>query len=216
MNNPSKQSSLENPVYHDDHQPEEVGPQRMIYRLAKVEGPNDCGLWPVRSMYDRGMMFDVGLYVRPNEKLLISLSDTICLWGRVVWSGDGRCGVAFDRPIRHGEVMGQLIAEQESERYRPLRLTVSCLGQLLTEEQWLKVEVVSLSQNGAEIAVTGALKVGAGVDLALRDGLRRSGIIRWTRNGEAGVQLKSPFAISDLESVRYFGCRLAGRSQPTD
>ena len=215
MNSSSESRPCENRTRADDHQREAISSQRMIYRLVKVERSTDCGLWPVRSMYDRGMMFDVAVSVRPNERLLISLSDTIRLRGRVVWSGDGRCGVAFDRPIRHGDVMAQLIAEQESEHYRPLRLTVSCPGQLLLGARWVKVDVTSLSRDGATIANAGRVNVGDRIDLALRDGLQRSGIIRWARRGEAGVDLRPSFAIPELENVRYFGCRLSGRPQPT-
>ena len=37
-----------------------------VYRVAKVQSANDTGLWRVKNMSDRGMLFESGAAVAPN------------------------------------------------------------------------------------------------------------------------------------------------------
>src|SRR3546814_1678492 len=83
-----------------------------VHRVAKVVRQDDKGLWRVRNMSNRGMLFEVDVPVSPNERLTIILSDAIRLTGRVMWSGDGRCGIVFDEPVHIGELLRALVAEQ--------------------------------------------------------------------------------------------------------
>jgi hypothetical protein len=181
-----------------------------IYRVAKILRAEDAGLWRVKNMSDRGMLFATDAAITPNEKLEIVLSETIILSGRVVWSGDGQCGVLFDQPICAGETLRQLVAEREAKDYRPLRLEVRCPAKLLIEAEERTIVVTSISQFGVGFACEDGLQEGARVDLALADNGWRRGNIRWIRDGVAGLCLASPFALSELESVRSFGCDVIG------
>lgn len=173
-----------------------------VYRVAKVRRADDTGLWRVKNMSDRGMLFECGAAVAPNEKLEIALSETVILTGWVAWSGDGKCGVAFDKPIRAAELLRDLVAERETDRYRPLRLPVCFPAKLLVEAEEIEIAVTSLSQCGVGITCTRELQKAAQVDIALADGVWRPGNIRWVQDGAAGICLASAFALSELESVR--------------
>lgn len=173
-----------------------------VYRVAKVQSANDTGLWRVKNMSDRGMLFESGAAVAPNEKLEIALSETVILTGWVAWSGDGKCGVAFDKPIRAADLLRELVAERETDRYRHLRLPVCFPAKLLVEAQEREITVTSLSQFGVGITYKGQLREAAQVDLALADGVWRPGNVRWVQDGAAGICLASAFALSDLESVK--------------
>lgn len=181
-----------------------------IYRVAKILRADDAGLWRVKNMSDRGMLLATDAAITPNEKLQIVLSETITLSGRVVWSGDGQCGVMFDQPICAGETLRQLVAERETKNYRPLRLQVRCPARLLVESDEKAIVVTSISQFGIGFAHEQELPEAARVDLALTDSRWRSGTIRWSHDGMAGLCLASPFALPELESVRSFGCDVHG------
>lgn len=176
-----------------------------VYRVAMVRRADDAGLWRVKNMSDRGMLFECGAAVAPNEILEISLSETVKLTGWVAWSGDGKCGIAFNKPIRAAELLRELVAERETDRYRHLRLSVCFPAKLLVHAQEQNITVTSLSQFGVGIACNGELQQAAQVNLALADGVWRPGNVRWVRDGAAGICLASAFALSDLESVKTFG-----------
>jgi len=129
------------------------------------------GLWRVRNMPGRGMLLETDAALDPNEKLKIALSDGIILCGRFVWSGDGRCGVAFNQPICVGEGLRQLVAARESESYRPLRLRVRCPARLMIEEKQIDIMVTSISQFGIGFEHQSELPEAATVDLVLADGV---------------------------------------------
>ena len=175
-----------------------------VYRVAKVRRAGDTGLWRVKNMSDRGMLFESGAAVAPNEKLEIALSETVILTGWVAWSGDGKCGVAFDKPIRAAELLRELVAERETDRYRHLRIPVCFAAKLLVDGEEREIVVTSLSQFGVGITYKGDLRETALVHVALADGVWRPGNVRWVRDEAAGLCLASAFALSDLESVKKY------------
>jgi len=175
-----------------------------VYRMAKVLRADDVGLWRVRNMSDRGMLLETDATVAPNERLKIALSESVILPGRVVWSDEGRCGIAFDTSISVAAVLQQLVAEREADGYRPLRLRVHCPARLLAEAVEREIIVTSISQCGVGFTYEGALPDAANVHVALANGVWRGGYVRWLRDGTAGLRLASPFAPSELESVRGF------------
>jgi len=175
-----------------------------VYRIAAVEREGDAGFWRVRNISDNGMMLAASVEVTPGERLQIALSDTARLTGEVVWAESGRCGVAFDTPINAAELLKQLAAEQKASSYRAPRLAVRSHATIVTDEGSREVNVVNLSQQGAGLAHEGELPVGTKLELILEGGIRRRGIVRWSRKGQTGVWLTAPLEQADLESIRRF------------
>lgn len=175
-----------------------------VHRVAKVVRQDDKGLWRVRNMSNRGMLFEVDVPVSPNERLTIIQSDAIRLTGRVMWSGDGLCGIVFDEPVHIGELLRALVAEREAEGYRPLRLSLRSPARLWSDEGETEIMVTSLSRDGVGFSYDGELAEGDRINIALADGLCRRGNIKWFNGQRGGIRLACPFAISQLESLRNF------------
>lgn len=177
---------------------------RTVWRIAKVKRDGDVGLWRVRNMSDRGMMLAADVPIMIGEKLEIALSDAVTVSGKVVWSEDGRCGVAFDQEVDVADVLKRLAAEQRASGYRQPRLPVHTQAQLITDEGTSEIELVDLSQSGAGYIHDGHLEIGKEVDLVLASGIRRKAIVRWARAGRGGLWLTQPLDRADLESIRRF------------
>lgn len=177
---------------------------RTVWRIAKVKRDGDVGLWRVRNMSDRGMMLAADVPIMIGEKLEIALSDAVTVSGKVVWSEDGRCGVAFDQEVDVADVLKRLAAEQRASGYRQPRLPVHTQAQLITDEGTSEIELVDLSQSGAGYIHDGQLEIGKEVDLVLASGIRRKAIVRWARAGRGGLWLTQPLDRADLESIRRF------------
>lgn len=177
---------------------------RTVWRIAKVVRNGDAGLWRVRNMSDRGMMLAADVAISVGEALEISLSDTVTLRGRVVWSNDGRCGVAFDAEVDVAGVLKQLAAEQRATGYRQPRLPVHSRAQAVTDEGTGTIDLVDLSQHGAGFRHDGHFDVGKEIDLVLAGGVKRRAIVRWSRAGRGGLWLTQPLDRADLESIHRF------------
>lgn len=177
---------------------------RTVWRIAKIVRNGDAGLWRVRNISDHGMMLAADVPISVGEPLEIALSDTVTLTGHVVWSNDGRCGVAFDREVDVADVLKQLAAEQRATGYRQPRLPVHSRAQAVTEEGTGSIELVDLSQHGAGFLHDGHFEVGKEFDLILPSGVKRRAIVRWSREGRGGLWLTQPLNRADLESIRRF------------
>ncbi|WP_428681172.1 PilZ domain-containing protein [Sphingopyxis sp.] len=177
---------------------------RTVWRIAKVKRDGDVGLWRVRNMSDRGMMLAADVPIAIGEKLEIALSDAVTVRGKVVWSDEGRCGVAFDEEVDVADVLKRLAAEQRASGYRQPRLPVHTRAQLITDDGTSEIELVDLSQSGAGYVHAGHLEIGKEVDLVLASGIRRKAIVRWSREGRGGLWLTQPLDRADLESIRRF------------
>ncbi len=127
---------------------------RTVWRIAKVLRNGDAGLWRVRNMSDNGMMLAADVPIAVGERLEIALSDTVTLRGAVVWSDDGRCGVAFDKEVDVADVLKQLAAEQRATGYRQPRLPVDSRALVVTDEGTGSIELVDLSQHGRGLSTT--------------------------------------------------------------
>lgn len=177
---------------------------RTVWRIAKIIRNGDAGLWRVRNISDRGMMLAADVPISVGEQLEIALSDTVQLRGKVVWSDEGRCGVAFDKEVDVADVLKQLAAEQRATGYRQPRLPVHSRAQAVTDEGTGNIELVDLSQHGAGFLHDGHFEVGKELDLILPGGVKRRAIVRWSRAGRGGLWLTQPLDRADLESIRRF------------
>lgn len=177
---------------------------RTVWRIAKVRRDGDFGLWRVRNISDRGMMLAADVPIAVGERLEIALSDTVVIRGHVVWSEEGRCGVAFDEEVDVAGVLKQLAAEQRAGDYRQPRLPVRTQAQAVTDEGASGIELVDLSQNGAGFVHDGHWEVGKEFELVLAGNIRRKAIVRWSRGGRGGLWLTQPLERGDLESISRF------------
>ncbi len=177
---------------------------RTVWRIAKVVRNGDAGLWRVRNISDNGMMLAADVPIAVGERLEIALSDTVTLLGEVVWSDEGRCGVAFDKEVDVADVLKQLAAEQRAIGYRQPRLPVQTQAQAVTDEGTGSIELVDLSQHGAGFLHDGHFEVGKELDLILAGGVKRRAIVRWSRGGRGGLWLTQPLDRADLESIQRF------------
>ncbi|MDK2760937.1 MAG: PilZ domain-containing protein [Sphingopyxis sp.] len=178
---------------------------RTVWRIAKVVRNGDAGLWRVRNISDRGMMLAADVPIAIGEKLEIALSDTVTIYGHVVWCDDGRCGVEFDEEVDVADVLKKLAAEQRATGYRQPRLPVRTQAQAVTDGGIVsQIELVDLSQNGAGFIHNGHLEVGKEFDLILAGKIKRRAIVRWARGGRGGLWLTQPLDRADLESIHRF------------
>lgn len=166
------------------------GPRlRTVYRIAMVRSADRVGLWRVQNISDHGMMM-AGATANVGDRLVISLSETKTLNGRVMWTAEGRCGIEFDAPIDCAKLLRNLIAERRAPAYRPPRLALAGPAVAHGDHGASQVRILNLSQQGMGIAHDGTFHPGMAAKIRMPDGTEYHGRIRWSDEARAGVQLR--------------------------
>jgi hypothetical protein len=172
-----------------------------VLRVAQVTREHDVGLWRVRNISDRGIMLATHVQVIPGERLTMNLSDTVSVEGRAVWWDGERCGVAFDTPIDCATILEGLVAEQKSARYRPPRLSVATRAIAYCDKGLHTVRVYNMSHHGAAFIHDGCFRAGMTAKLHFETGEDYRGVVRWSKEGRAGLFLTEPISCARLESA---------------
>jgi hypothetical protein len=177
---------------------------RTIFRIAQVTRAHDVGLWRIRNISDEGMMLLTSVPVQVGEKLRLALSDQVSLAATAMWWDGQRCGVAFDRPIDCAALLEALADEQRSPGHRPLRLPVSTRALAYCDRGLHTVHLYDISQHGAGMTHDGCFHPGMTTKLHFETGDEYRGVVRWNRDGKAGIFLVEPIPPEKLESALRF------------
>lgn len=172
---------------------------RTVFRVARVVRDRAVGLWRVRNISDKGLMMLTGASVQNGERIAVDLSDNVSVAGRVIWSDGDRCGVEFDAPINSARLLKSLVAEQRDPSHRPLRIAVDIKAAGYCERGLHPIRITDISQHGIGFTHGGCFKAGMQTMIVLESGLERRGVVRWSRDGHAGVMLIEPLSCADLE-----------------
>lgn len=172
-----------------------------VLRVAQVVREHDVGLWRVRNISDGGMMLATHVQVVPGERLTLNLSDTVSLDGRAIWWDGERCGVAFDQPIDCAAVLEELVATRKTAGYRPPRLPVATRAIAYCDKGLHSVRVYNLSHHGAAFTHDGCFREGMAAKLHFETGDDYRGVVRWSKEGRAGLFLTDAVPSAKLESA---------------
>lgn len=175
-----------------------------VLRVAQVTRSHDVGLWRMNNISDDGMMLHASLPVADGEPLSIALSDSVTLKGKSVWWDGVHCGVTFDKRIDCAALLERLVAEQKAPRYRPPRLPVRTRAIAYCEQGLHTVRVRNLSHHGAGFEHDGCFHAGMATKLAFETGEEYRGVVRWEKEGKAGMMLMEAIPCAQLESAARF------------
>jgi hypothetical protein len=171
------------------------GRQIAIYRVAKLITDRGEQLGRVRNISSGGLMAEVQGSWCVGEPAAVELKAGGDVPGRVVWAEEGRIGIAFDDPIDPGDI---LAADPEQAR-RMIRVAVSarislCLGRGM----FRRVSVVDISLGGIRIVLDEPDCVGREAIVTLKGLPSATGIVRWQRDGHAGIAFDKPPSLDTL------------------
>lgn len=175
------------------------GPRvRTVYRITPVSVRDDQGLARIRNISDGGMQLDMTLPVVLGDRVKVLLSATHILKGRVVWTNGNECGLRFDEPIDSIAMLHESSEAIRAPGARAPRLPVNTIAVAESEGSTRAVKVCDVSQRGMKITDDGSFTPGIPVRVTLASGVQRRGIVRWSKDGFAGVLLTETFSPSEL------------------
>jgi hypothetical protein len=175
---------------------------RTVYRVARVTSRGDQGLARVQNISDEGLMLTLSLDLCLGDIVQVDLSETCSLTGATVWREGQRCGIRLLQPIDSAAVLRRLFEERQTGWARPLRLTHQKSVVVMSD---LGINVAALrdvSQAGLKITHDGRFDPGLAVKVLLKPGIERRGVVRWSKDGIAGIGLTEVLSVEELGSLR--------------
>ena len=177
---------------------------RTVFRVARVSARDDQGLARIQNISDEGLMITTSMELSPGDAIQIDLSDDCSLTGLVVWYDRHRCGVRLLRPVNSPALLRQLYEERSVGHGRPLRLAHRKPVVVVSEQGHSAAALQDISQTGLKISHKGNFNPGLAVKVLLAPGMERSGVVRWSKDGVAGIALTEILSVEELGSMRSF------------
>ncbi len=199
----SFEEALNSALGTSDGEPDRRGENRLqtVYRVARVFTGADHGLARVINISDHGLMLATHLEVQLNAGVTVDLSEACSLTGEVVWLRPGQCGLKFKTPIDSAALLKRLRDEVRAPHTRPLRLPIDKQVVCTSPLGMQVVRLRDISQRGAKIVHDGQIAAGLDVKLQLTALIECRGLVRWSRDGLAGMQFEKELSVPELGSI---------------
>lgn len=165
-----------------------------VSRVGRVVAGSRRGLARVMSLCDDAMVLSTRLHPHLGEQLTVDVSTDCSLTGTVIWTQPGECGLKLTTRIDSAALMQRLSLEQEAERERTRRRRRWWPEKTVVVRSELGLQIVRLrdvSRTSARIVHDGRFLPGMTVKLQLAPGIERPGVLSWSRDGIAGVELSA-------------------------
>ncbi len=173
----------------------------VCFDVKIVRGEN-AGLFRARNISDSGLKLDTHWRLAFGERVLIKLSEHQAIHGMVSWCEDGRCGIAFDRPINCAALLREgAELKRDDRRGGALRLETMTRATCYGENGIRPVRITDVSHHGMGLTHDGTVTAGMLLRLIAENGVTRSGAVRWASAGRAGIRLEEPLSSEELERV---------------
>lgn len=175
---------------------------RTTFRIARVLADADQGLAHLRDVSDDGVGLRLYMSVLLGDALIVQLGDHITVTGKVVWTCGSNCGIKLDEAVDSVVLLSDLAREGGRASARPMRLPAATKAVTRSTNGVRLVDVVDISQRGMKVRHGDSFTVGLSVRITLPSGTEVHGVVRWSRDGLAGLMLLDPLSVEQLGSVR--------------
>jgi hypothetical protein len=157
-----------------------------VYRSATIRWRGLEGLCLIRNISPAGMMGRVHTDIEPGEQLTVEIRSGRSIPGHVIWTADRMIGVQFAQRIEVMDVLQAPVSGEAGAIQRMPRVRLACPVSLLIDGVRQRVALVDISQGGAKLDVD-FLKPQDELVLAIKGMEARRAVVRWARDGQAGV-----------------------------
>jgi len=173
-----------------------------VFQVAKIRTEGHEELCILRDISPNGLKAEIYRPIAVGETVTVEFRTGHAVHGCVVWARDSFVGVAFIDAVSVVGILSHSSFDERVGRIRPPRLEVRMPARLRSPEHDVDVEVVDISQAGAKLLVDRAFPPNAICDLWLPLLDRKRGLMRWCRDGTAGLMFAEPIAFRDFAAWR--------------
>lgn len=156
----------------------------------------------LRDISAEGLRAQVYHQVELDEQVMIELRSGHGLSGRVIWAADGQIGVAFASPVPVAQLLAHCSFDERLSKLRPPRLDVDLFGILHLGPAQRVVRIGNISQAGVQIGAPEPIDANSPCAISLPGLAPRPAMVRWCRDGKAGLMLDEPLDYSSFAAWR--------------
>jgi hypothetical protein len=173
-----------------------------VYRVARLIVVNDEGFARLHRLSNGAVELSSGLDLNIGQAVRIDLSEAVSISATVSEKDGQRYNLRFEKSINCADMLRQLVAEARSSRARPLRLTTLRTTATVRSLQGVnQLELRDISQRGMKVRHDGSFRPGLRVLVRLPNGRECRGVVRWTCENHAGLQLIDMLSADELGAV---------------
>lgn len=166
--------------------------------VAKLVLDHGQDLCRVRNISAGGLMAETTASHPVGATVRVEFNSHQHLPGKIVWTRDTSCGIKFDQNIDLRELLANRPARRNGEKLRPPRLDITCNAELRVEGTLYRTQVEDISLGGLKVAISDWNCVNKEVVATLESLRPIKGVIRWYKNGYAGIVFHRPLAFEEL------------------
>jgi hypothetical protein len=175
---------------------------RTVLQVAKLETARGDELCILRNVSAGGLEAVVYSDLAIGDAVRFELRTGRSMAGRVVWTNDSSIGVAFDRKVPILSYLAHQAIEEMGRRVRSPRVRIAEPGILRLPDGDILAGIVDASQAGMRIRTDRNLTAGRECQVVAEGLGVRGALVRWCRDGEAGLQLKQPLGFREFAQWR--------------
>ena len=179
-----------------------------IMRVGKLVKQDAQELCVIRNISSGGLMAHVTAPHAIGDRIEIELKSDARLSGEVVWVKDGNIGVRFDGEVAVSDILTHRPAA-DGRKSRAPRLEVQGEAVLKIDDMQCAAVIRDISQGGMKVDVAQSLTDGRDIVIKVKGLETMKGVVRWCRNGQAGLAFLRPIPFDAL--TRWLDDRHAGR-----
>lgn len=181
--------------------------------VAKLMGQRGQELCLIRNISAGGVMANVYSTHEIGEDITLEIRSGQQIEGEIVWMRDDCVGVSFLGPVDINEML-KAASGRSSLRLRAPRIEVYGQASLKVGARVYSVDLCDLSQGGVKVTLPEPIEADKEVVVSISGLEDRKSLIRWQRNGRAGLSFIRPISFDLL--VEWLSAQLSNGGAVAD
>lgn len=165
--------------------------------VAKLSGEKGQELCLIRNISAGGVMANIYSAHDVGEHIALEIRSGQMLEGEIVWLRDGCIGVRFHAEIDVDEML-KAASDRNGLRTRAPRIEVYGQAHIKIGHRTHSVDLCDLSQGGVKVTLPEPIDPDKEVVVSISGLEDRKSLIRWQRNGRAGLSFVRPISFDLL------------------
>ena len=166
--------------------------------VAKMTGEKGQELCLIRNISTGGVMANIYSTHEVGERISLEIRSGQQLQGEIVWMRDGCVGIRFLESVNVDEMLKSASVDRNGLRTRPPRIEVYGQANIKIGDRTYSVDLCDLSQGGVKVTLPEPIAAGNEVVVSIGGLEDRKSLIRWQKNGRAGLSFVRPISFDLL------------------
>ncbi|MGH6924200.1 MAG: PilZ domain-containing protein [Propylenella sp.] len=187
-----------------------IAPDLPLAKLLADGWQDLCRIWNISA---GGLMAETTGTMPPvDSDICIEFNSHHRMSGRLVWTRPPLIGIKFDRDVDLRKLLSKP-SKRGGQVQRPPRLEIQCGATVRIGKLYHNAEVRDISLGGVKVELNDWQCVGKPTVITVESLRPIRGIIRWYKNGHAGIVFDKPLKFEEL--AEWLGKRVAVASLKT-